>query len=113
MLLLFTLSLVPFGTAWIGDTSFASFPMAVYGVILLAPAFSYGLLVNALLAAPGQSPTLAEALADNRKGQISPFIYIAAIPIAFVAPVVSFGLFVLVAAIWIVPDPRIERRIGR
>jgi TMEM175 potassium channel family protein len=113
MLLLFALSLVPFGTAWIGDTSFASFPMAFYGVILLGSAFSYGLLVNALLAVPGQSPTLAEALADNRKGRISPLFYLAAIPIAFVAPVVSFGLFVLVAAIWIVPDSRIERRIGR
>lgn len=111
MLLLFFLSLVPFGTAWIGDTAFASFPMALYGVILLMSAFSYGLLVNALKAAPGQSPTLAEALGDNRKGQISPVLYLAAIPIAFVAPILSFALFVLVAAIWIVPDSRIERRI--
>ena len=112
MLLLFWLSLIPFGTAWIGDTAFGSFPMAVYGVILLSSAFSYGLLVNALLAVPGQSPTLAEALRDNVKGRISPLFYLAAIPIAFVAPAVSFGLFVLVAAIWIVPDPRIEKRIA-
>ena len=112
MLLLFSLSLVPFGTAWIGDTSFAPIPMAIYGVILLAPAFSYGFLVRALLAAPGQPDTLAAALADDRKGRISPFIYMAAIPIAFVAPVLSFGLYVFVAAMWIVPDPRIERRIN-
>jgi uncharacterized membrane protein len=111
MLLLFSLSLVPFGTAWIGDTSFASFPMAVYGVILISCAFSYGQLVGALLAAPGQTETLGAALGDNFKGRISPLFYAIAIPVAFVAPVLSFGLYVLVAAMWIIPDPRIERRI--
>lgn len=111
MLLLFALSLVPFGTAWIGDTAFGSLPMALYGVILLACAFSYGWLVQALLKAPGQTDTLATALGDNFKGRISPIFYALAIPIAFVAPVVSFGLYVAVAAMWIVPDPRIERRL--
>jgi hypothetical protein len=28
-------------------------------------------------------------------------------------PAVSVVLYIVVAAIWIVPDPRIERRIGR
>jgi uncharacterized membrane protein len=111
MLLLFWLSLIPFGTAWIGATQFATIPMAIYGVILLACAFSYGFLVRALIGAPGQTETLAKALANDRKGRISPYIYAAAIPIAFVAPYASFGLYVFVAAMWIVPDPRIERRI--
>ena len=53
MLLLFWLSLVPFGTAWIGETQFAPIPMALYGVVLLMCAFSYGFLVSALRAAPG------------------------------------------------------------
>ena len=110
MHLLFWLSLIPFGTAWIGETGYASTPIALYGVVLLMCAFAYGLLVNALLAVRGQSDTLATALGDNRKGRISPLIYLAAIPIAFVAPYVSFGLYVFVAAMWIVPDPRIERR---
>ena len=35
-----------------------------------------------------------------------------AIPIAFVAPWVSVAIFVFVAAIWFVPDLRIERRIA-
>jgi uncharacterized membrane protein len=112
MLLLFALSLVPFGTAWIGETEFATIPMAIYGVILLSAAFSYGFLVRTLLVAPGQTDTLATALANDLKGWISPLIYALAIPIAFVAPVVSFGLYVAVAAMWIVPDPRIERRIN-
>jgi uncharacterized membrane protein len=112
MLLLFWLSLVPFVTAWMGDTEFASLPMAAYGVVLIMAALSYAFLVRALIAAPGQTHTLAEALADNRKGVLSPIIYGIAVVVAFVAPYVSFGLYVLVAAMWIVPDPRIERRIN-
>jgi len=112
MLLLFWLSLVPFVTAWMGDTAFASLPLAAYGVVLIMAAFSYALLVRALIAAPGQTHTLAEALEDNRKGVISPIIYGIAVVVAFIAPYVSFGLYVLVAAMWIVPDPRIERRIN-
>jgi uncharacterized membrane protein len=110
--LLFWLSLVPFGTAWIGETQFASIPMALYAFVLLMCAFSYGFLVAALRGARGQSDTLAVALANDVKGRISPLFYLAAIPVAFVAPYVSFGLCVVVAAMWLIPDPRIERRIA-
>ena len=112
MLLLVWLSLVPFGTAWMGENEFAPVPVALYGVILIAAAFSYGFLVRALIAAPGQTSTLAEALGDDLKGRISPLIYAIAIPISFIAPIVSFGIYWFVAAMWIVPDRRIERRIS-
>lgn len=112
MHLLFWLSLVPFSTAWIGETAFASMPMVLYGVVLLMAALAYWLLVRALKAARGQSETLAAALGNDVKGRISPLIYVAGTAIAFVAPSVSFVLFVLVAAMWIVPDPRIERRFA-
>ena len=112
MLLLFWLSLVPFGTAWMGENEFAAFPVALYGVILIMAAFSYGFLVRALMAAPGQTSTLAEALGGDFKGRISPMLYLVAIPIAFIAPLVAFGIYIFVAAMWIVPDPRIERRIA-
>jgi uncharacterized membrane protein len=110
--LLFWLSLVPFGTAWIGETTFAALPMALYGVVLLMAAIAYWLLVRALKSARGQSETLASAIGSDLKGRISPLIYLGSIPIAFVAPIVAFGLYVLVAALWIIPDPRIERRIA-
>lgn len=32
--------------------------------------------------------------------------------VALVAPLASFALFIVVAAMWLVPDPRIERRIA-
>lgn len=113
MLLLFWLSLVPFATAWMGEHALAPIPVAVYGVILILAAFSYYWLVRTLIHAPGQAATIEEALSNDRKGVASPIFYAIAILLAPFAPVASFFLYVLVAAIWIVPDPRIERRIGR
>ena len=36
-------------------------------------------------------------------------MYIAAIPLAFVHPGIADLIYVTVAIIWLVPDPRIER----
>ena len=112
MLLLFWLSLVPFATAWMGENDFASLPVALYGAVLILAAISYYFLVRTLIAAPGQSPTIAEVMARDRKGLISPFIYAVAIALSPFAPAASVALYILVAAIWIVPDSRIERRIA-
>jgi uncharacterized membrane protein len=64
------------------------------------------------MAAPGQTDTLAVSLGNDIKGKVSPFVYAVAIPIALIAPLISFALYVAVAAMWIVPDRRIERRIS-
>jgi uncharacterized membrane protein len=109
MLLLFTLSLVPFGTAWVGEHSFAGTPVLVYNVILLLPALAYFLLVRALIAVPGQPPALAAEIGRDAKGKISILIYLIALALSLVAPAVAIGLDMLVAALWIVPDPRMER----
>jgi len=39
-------------------------------------------------------------------------IYATAIPLAFVHPVIAGALYITVAAIWLCPDPRIERRVN-
>jgi uncharacterized membrane protein len=111
--LLFWLSLVPFGTAWMGENEFAPVPVAAYGVILLAAALAYFVLVRALIAREGRDSLLAKAIGNDDKGKISPLLYAMAIPIALVAPWLSFALYVLVAMIWFVPDLRIERTIGQ
>jgi uncharacterized membrane protein len=111
--LLFWLSLFPFGTAWMGENEFASIPTAAYGGVLLMAGIAYFILVRALIACDGQSPALASAVGSDRKGKVSPLIYAVAFVVAFVAPLVSFALYVLVAVIWFVPDRRIERTLSR
>jgi uncharacterized membrane protein len=95
-----------------GDNFLAPVPTAVYGAILLMPAIAYLLLQKAILRKQGARSILAKALGPDLKGKLSALLYFAGIALAFVNPWMSIALYVLVAAIWLVPDRRIERAIG-
>ena len=110
--LLFWLSLIPFGTAWMGENHFGSWPVALYGIILLLAAIAYSILVQTLLKLNGPDSVLARALGSDFKGKISMVIYLVAIPLAFVSPWIACAIYVMVAVSWLVPDRRIERKIG-
>lgn len=107
--LLFWLSLVPFVTGLMGENHFADFTVALYGVVLLACAISYFILQNILLRQRHHNTLLAEAVGKDRKGKLSLFCYVISIPLAYVDVRLSLALFIFVAAIWLVPDRRIER----
>jgi TMEM175 potassium channel family protein len=109
MHLLFWISLIPFATAWMGENHFAPLPTAIYGVALLMPAIAYYVLQTAIVRNQGRDGRLAQALGRDFKGKISPVLYLTAIAFAFVATWISHLIFVLVALIWLVPDPRIEK----
>jgi uncharacterized membrane protein len=110
-LLLFCLSLIPISTAWMGENPLAPVPTAVYGAVLLMPAIAYYLLQKAIMRKQGSHSLLASALGSDVKGKISPFLYVAAIALAFVDPVVSILLYALVAVMWLIPDRRIEKAL--
>ena len=107
--LLFWLSLVPFATAWMGDSHFATLPVALYGGLLFMAAIAYTILVRALLARHGPESALARAIGDDRKGWISLGIYATAVPLAFLNRWIALALYVTVALTWLIPDQRIER----
>ena len=109
--LLFWLSLIPFVTAWIGETRFAAWPVALYGVILVMAAIAYYILTRALLSIHTSDSVLATALGRDFKGKISIVLNVIAVPLAFVSPWISCALYVVVAVIWLVPDRRIERTV--
>ncbi len=109
--LLFWLSLVPFTTSWLGRHPFASVPTALYAFVLLCDAIAYTLLQYALVAVNGADTPFSKAVSSDLKGKISLVAYVCAIGVAFLFPPISDLLFVLVAALWIVPDRRLERAI--
>jgi uncharacterized membrane protein len=111
--LLFWLSLVPFTTAWMGETDFAESPTAVYGADLLLAAIAYFILQTAIIAEEGPDSGLRAALGRDLKGKVSPLLYLAAIPLAFVSPWIALGVYVCVALMWLVPDRRIESAVRR
>jgi uncharacterized membrane protein len=111
--LLFWLSLFPFTTAWMGENHLAAIPTAVYGVVLLMAAIAYYVLQRTIIAKEGRDSLLAQAVGKDRKGKLSPLLYLAAIPLAFVSSWIAAGLYVFVALLWFIPDPRIEREIEK
>jgi uncharacterized membrane protein len=62
-----------------------------------------------MIAHEGQDSALARAIGRDIKGKLSLAIYAAAIGLAFVLPAISLALYVVVAAIWFIPDQRVER----
>jgi TMEM175 potassium channel family protein len=110
--LLFWLSLAPFVTGWMGENHFATLPVALYGVILLCAACAYWGLQRSLIKSGGPDCQLAGAVGNRWKENLSPALYAAAIGLAFVHPLISCALYVVVAVIWLMPDPRIERIIS-
>jgi uncharacterized membrane protein len=111
--LLFWLSLFPFATGWIGENHVAPVPTAFYGFVLLMAAIAFYILQRGIIAKQGRDSLLANALGPDWKGKLSPTLYLVAIPLAFVNPWISNGLYVLVALLWLVPDPRIERGLEK
>jgi len=109
--LLFWLSLIPFATAWMGENSFTRWPVILYGAVLIMARLAYDILCKQLIKEAGQDSTLAEALGRDWKAKYSVFAYALAIGMAFVSTWISVGLYVIVAAIWFIPDRRIEKRV--
>ena len=110
--LLFWLSLVPFATSWMGENHFSSIPMAIYGIILLMAAISYYILQSIIIKNEGKNSILYKAIGKDLKGKISPILYIIAIALSTFSPLISGGIYILVALIWLIPDKRIEKIIN-
>jgi uncharacterized membrane protein len=107
--LLFWLSLIPFVIRWIGEAGLAAEPVAAYGVILTLAAFAYMLLEKAILAADGEDSKLASALGAGAKEWLSFGLYVTGIALSFVAVTAAIAVYVAVSAMWLIPDPRVER----
>jgi TMEM175 potassium channel family protein len=109
--LLFWLSLIPFVTGWMGENQFATWPVTLYGVVLLMASVAYYILMLSLVSHHGEESSLRTALGRDYKGKTSMGIYAAAIPLAFVKGWIAIVLYVVVAIMWLIPDRRIEKTL--
>jgi uncharacterized membrane protein len=111
---LFWLSLFPFTTSWLNESHPvpAPVPTAVYGIVLLLAALSWVPLLRALVAANGgEKSGLGEALRGDWKVVVSPIGYLIGIALAFFAPILSCVIYAAIAALWFIPDRRLEARM--
>ena len=111
--LLFWLSLIPFASGWMGENHFETLPVALYGVLLFMCGTAYYILAQLMIAHDGGKSTLAVAVGKDRKGLLSMVLYVAAIALAFVSTVAAVAIYAGVAAMWLIPDRRISKVLGR
>jgi uncharacterized membrane protein len=110
--LLFWLSLIPFGTDWMGENHLAPLPTALYGGVLFAAGVAYLILQKAIIVRQGEHSQLKELIGKDLKGKASAVLYLAGIGFSFVHTAISQVIYVCVATLWLIPDPRIESKLA-
>jgi uncharacterized membrane protein len=111
--LLFWLSLVPFSTGWMGENHFEPNTVALYSANLFMAGVAYFILFKVIEKSITVEGELSKALQKHTfKGIISALTYAAAIPFAYLNPVISFVMFISISILWIIPDKDIERAVS-
>jgi uncharacterized membrane protein len=111
MMLLFSLSLVPFATAWFGENAGELAPVIVYVVVQLCCGMSYFVMTRAMLRIHAPESALAVALGRDIKGKLSLVLYLAAIPLSLLSPWIGVAIIIAVAVTWLIPDNRLVRAL--
>ncbi|WP_246527878.1 TMEM175 family protein [Pseudarthrobacter albicanus] len=106
--LLFWLSLFPFTTRWL-NAGLEEIPVLVYGLNLLLAAIAFYILKSALIGRQGRNGPLDVAMGRDWKGKGSPILYVLGMGLSLVNPVLGLVVYCGVAAIWLIPDRRVER----
>ena len=102
---LFTLSLIPFATNWVGERGITPFAVSVYSVCCALPALAWIVLSTVISRHSGQAPAGSPA-----KQAISATLYLGAIPVSYLSPLAAIGMIVIVAILWLIPPRRIVER---
>jgi uncharacterized membrane protein len=107
--LLFTLSLLPFSTAYLGRHPFDPGATALYAGSLLLPALAYAFLQREIARSGSQSAQARRYhRATQRKGFAAAALYALAIPLSWWAPAIGVAIPGIVALFWIKPWSRID-----
>jgi len=113
--LLFWLSLIPFGTKWMGETHFERFTVIAYSVLLILCGISYNLLQNLIAKSLKNENSNLNIIIkkQNSKVLVSTVCNLLSIPLAFINPHISLVSFAISSAIWIVPSKEIEKELSK
>lgn len=109
--LLFWLSLFPFVTGWMGENHFSTLPVALYGAVSFMAGLAYFFLAHSLVTIHGKESVLGIDIGKDWKGKISLVFYLVSIGLSFFNSWLGLAMNVLVAAMWFIPDKRIEDKI--
>ena len=105
LLFLFALSLIPFATAYIGAKHFDTYSAALYQGVMIFTGITFLLLrvgINKLHSR--HEPLHHQDRAEMVKHVLSIALYLLALLVAFLHPLVSLALNLLITFIWIAPE---------
>jgi uncharacterized membrane protein len=95
-----------------GENHFAPNTVANYGAILLVSGFSFFILMKIVERNSHDIEALREAFVIlNKKGIASTIGYFISIPLAYVSPIISASLYVIISIMWLIPDKNIEKAL--
>lgn len=112
LFLLFWLSLIPFASGWMGENQFEGITVTLYWAVLLGCAFGYYILTNSLLNKHDSDSAIHKAIGNKFKEHSSLILYVLGLTMSFWFPKIAFGIFSIVALIWLIPDRRIEKQLS-
>lgn len=92
-----------------GENHFAALPVGLYGVVMLMAGLAYYIWIRTLVSHHGPKSKIALAVGKDTKGNFSVIFYASAVGLALINPLISLGLYILVAVMWLIPDRRIEK----
>jgi len=107
--LLFWMSLIPLATAYMGQTKAAPLSVAAYGGVLAATAAAFTLLRFVIADQHKADESLARRHQRiHRKNIFGTLLYTASVPLAFVSVRASFFVFILIPALYFLPERWLE-----
>ena len=108
---LFWITLLPFSSGWMGENNFLLWTVILYGIILLMVTIAYAILIKSLLVLHKETSPLTLAVGKDKKIRRTILLYLAGIGLAFVSAYIASAIYLLVAALWLIPDKKIEDKL--
>jgi len=114
MLVLFTISLIPFATAWLGDHLDSRAPNMVYGGVLIAGAISFLLFCEIVYRQNKEHVEFQDAIRTARiKGVLTLLIYTLGMALGEIAPGAVFVAAGVAALMYFAPSYISKKRVSR
>jgi uncharacterized membrane protein len=99
---LFTLSLIPFGTAWVGERGISSFGLSLYLICCATPAVSW---IALSIVVRRYVPRVSGG--NSLKQAASLAIYLGVVPVSCYSLTIAIVMLAAVAVPWLIPPTRV------
>lgn len=106
---IFTLSLFPLATAWVGDELYEWPPQAIYGVVVLLADIAYYIVARELVREGGKDSAIGKMFQKYFKLYVSIGANLVALAAGYlINPLLVLIINVAVLLMWFIPEKRVE-----